>query len=415
MMIDKIYNFNRNLIVDGKLSAGKTTNVMFPLVEKMIDNSESLFILDSKEEYLNKYYNTLKSNDYNVIIINLRNMDKSEGWNPLEYPYQLYKCGDKDGAIEHIERLAKTIYYKSFNEDPFWSMTAGDLFKGLVLSLFEDGKENEINLTSINSMLDKGMNKFGAKDYLTEYFNDKNPDSKAYTFASTTVLAPNDTKGGILSVAKQRLRLFIGREKLNVLTNKTTFDFNNVLEKKTAIFFIVKDEETSLSRYATMFINQLYTILVSKKLTNKFNFILDNFDLIKECDNLIDMLSSCISRKMKVCICTRDLEALLEKTDKYLLKLSDVLKVDASGIKLISDNGYETIKDNIDEVDVPTYFSEYPKLEESKVNIFDLQRFVINNNIKKFNLDLDTNDFISTEDLIKSIDKKIAELDAENK
>ena len=415
MMIDKIYNFNRNLIVDGKLSAGKTTNVMFPLVEKMIDNSESLFVLDSKEEYLNKYYNTLKANGYNVIIINLRNMDKSEGWNPLEYPYQLYKCGDKVGAIEHIERLAKTIYYKSFNEDPFWSMTAGDLFKGLVLSLFEDGKENEINLTSINSMLDKGMNKFGAKDYLTEYFNDKNPDSKAYTFASTTVLAPNDTKGGILSVAKQRLRLFIGREKLNVLTNKTTFDFNNVLEKKTAIFFIVKDEETSLSRYATMFINQLYTILVSKRLTNKFNFILDNFDLIKECDNLIDMLSSCISRKMKVCICTRDLDALLEKTDKYLLKLSDVLKVDASGIKLISDNGYETIKDNIDEVEVPTYFSEYPKLEESKVNIFDLQRFVINNNIKKFNLDLDTNDFISTEDLIKSIDKKIAELDAENK
>lgn len=98
-----------------------------------------------------------------------------------------------------------------------------------------------------------------------------------------------------------------------------------------------------------------------------------------------------------------------------MLKLSDVLKVDDSGIKLISDNGYETIKDNIDEVEVPTYFSEYPKLEESKVNIFDLQRFVINNNIKKFNLDLDTNDFISTEDLIKSIDKKIAELDAENK
>ena len=53
-MIDKIYNFNRNLIVDGKLSAGKTTNVMFPLMEKMIDNSESLFVLDSKEEVSTK-------------------------------------------------------------------------------------------------------------------------------------------------------------------------------------------------------------------------------------------------------------------------------------------------------------------------------------------------------------------------
>lgn len=414
MMIDKIYNLNRNLIVDGKLSAGKTTNVMFPLVEKMIDNSESLFILDSKEEYLNKYYNELKSKKYNVIIINLRVMDESEGWNPLEYPYQLYKNGDKDGAINHIERLANTIYYNSLNEDSFWSMTAGDLFKGLVLSLFEDGENDEINLSSVNSMLEKGMNKFGAKDYLTEYFKNKDPESKAFTFASATVFAPNETKGGILSVAKQRLRLFIGREKLNMLTNKTTFEIDAIDSKKTAIFFIAKDEETSLSGYATMFIEQLYTILVSKKLTNKFNFILDNFDSIKKCDNLIDMLSSCISRKMKVCICTRNLEDLLEKTDNYLLKLSDAIEVDDDGVKFLSKNGYETIKEGIDKIDIPSSSINYPKLEKSNVKVFDLQRFVINNNIKKFDLDLNINDFISTEDLIKSIDKKIAELDSKN-
>lgn len=41
-IIDKIYNSNKNLIVNGDISSGKTTNVMFPLVEEMIENSESL-------------------------------------------------------------------------------------------------------------------------------------------------------------------------------------------------------------------------------------------------------------------------------------------------------------------------------------------------------------------------------------
>lgn len=414
-IIDKICNSNKNLIVNGDISSGKTTNVMFPLVEEMINNSESLFIIDSKEEYLNKYYEKLKENNYNIIILNLRDMVKSEGWNPLEYPYKLYKNGNVDESLDYISKLAKTIYHVSENQDPFWEMSASDLFTGLVLSLFEDGKEDEINLCSINSMFNCVDKKFGSKDLVTEYFKEKDPESKAYTFASTTLLAPKETKGGILSVARQKLRLFISRDNLNILTNKTTFKMDDIENKKTVIFFIAKDESTSLSAMAIMFIEQLYMFLVNKKLTNKFNFILDNFDSINKSDNLIDILSSCVSRKIKLCIVTRSIEDLYAKYDKYIGKLSDVIYVDSEGIKSLENNKFEVLESELKSVDIPEAKIDFNESKPVEIKTFDLQKFVINSRIKKFDLDLDIRDFNSIEDLMESIDRKIAELDSENK
>ena len=70
-MLEKVLNAHKNLIVEGDVASGKTTNVLFPVVENAIDNKESLFILDSREEYVNRFYEKLKSNNYNTIILNL--------------------------------------------------------------------------------------------------------------------------------------------------------------------------------------------------------------------------------------------------------------------------------------------------------------------------------------------------------
>lgn len=107
--------------------------------------------------------------------------------------------------------------------------------------------------------------KFGASDYITEYFKTKETSSKPYIFASTTFLAPRDTKGSILSVARQKLRLYVSREKLSQIMNKTTFNFDDVANKPTAIFVIARDENKSLNAIAAMFIEQLYAVLVDLK------------------------------------------------------------------------------------------------------------------------------------------------------
>jgi len=76
----------------------------------MINKKEGLFILDSKEEYLNYYYDKLKEKNYNIILINMRDLDKNEGWNPLEHAYSLYKKGDRDAAQECLEKIGRTLF-----------------------------------------------------------------------------------------------------------------------------------------------------------------------------------------------------------------------------------------------------------------------------------------------------------------
>jgi len=87
--LERIFHNHKNLIVEGPVSSGKTTNLFYPIVEEIVAKKESLFILDSKEEYINRYSMKLKSLGYNTVIINLRDLNKSEGWNPIQYPYFL--------------------------------------------------------------------------------------------------------------------------------------------------------------------------------------------------------------------------------------------------------------------------------------------------------------------------------------
>ena len=56
-LIKKVYNSKNNIIVNGRINSRKTYGVMFPLMDILAENNESLFILDSKEEYFKGYYN----------------------------------------------------------------------------------------------------------------------------------------------------------------------------------------------------------------------------------------------------------------------------------------------------------------------------------------------------------------------
>lgn len=406
---ERIHNAQKNLIIEGDMFSGKTTNVLFPIIDNIIGKRESLFILDSKEEYISNYYEKLKENDYNVIILNLRDMDKSDGWNPLEYPYNLFKKGEKDKAQEYIEKIGQVIFWEKFTQDPFWTSTASDFFTGVSLALFEDAKEDEINLNSIDYMF-RGIDKRnGNVDYLTDYFETKDILSKPYVFASSTFLAPKETRESILSVAKQKLRLYVSREKLSQIMNKTTFKFEDVVNKPTAIFLIAKDENTSLNAIAAVFIEQLYAILVDLKIKNKFNFVLDNFDVIEECNDLVDILGSCLSRNIKVYLATRSEFEIENIYGSYISKLCDLVSIENSKVKLVVNQVEESFDKDFETVVIKKCNIDYPKLKNETVKVFNLEMFV--HNMYNGNLN---NPFIdnqvNNDDLLKQIDDKLEEL-----
>lgn len=375
--------------------------------------------MDFKEEYINRYYDKLKSNNYNTIIINLRDMDKSEGWNPLEYPYNLYKNGDKDKAQEYLEKIGKIIFHEDSSQDPFWTLTASDFFTGVTLALFEDGSANEVNLNSVNNMFNEVDKKIGASDYITEYFKSKGVASKPYIFASTTFLAPKDTKESILSVARQKLRLYVSREKLSQLMNKTTFNFEDIAKKPSAIILISRDENNSLNSISAMFIEQLYAVLVDLKVKNRFNLILDNFDNIEKCNDLVDILGSCISRNIKTYIATRSLLELTNIYGTYMPKLCDLLSIGNDDIRLVINNVEQKMDKDFKTVTIQNRNIEYPKLSITDIKLFDLEKFVKDIKIQQLeNIDFDSTnlgELFDVDALIKSIDEKIAQIEMKEK
>lgn len=413
-LLKNLNESTKNLIIDGDIASGKTTNVLFPIVEDMIDKKNSLFILDAKEEYINNYYQKLKQNDYNIITINLREPYNSDGWNPIEYPYFLYQKGEKDKAQEYLEKIAHTIFYEDSKQDPYWSLTASDFFVGVTLALFEDATADEINFNSICNVFNGVNKKIAKEDYVTKYFKQKDSTSKPYIFASSTFLAPNETKGSILSVARQKMMKYITREKLSQLMNKTTFNYEDIVNKPSVIFFIARDEDRSLNGLATMFIEQLFAMLVDKKSIRRFNFILDNFDIIYKCNDLIEILNAGISRKIKTYIATNSVSELVKIYGSYMPRLCDYLIIRNNQLKLVINNTEKNIDKQFENISILHDIAEYPHLKESTIKIFDLDKVIDDIMVKKigqpeFNK-YNSNNNSDVSEMLKSIDKTIERL-----
>lgn len=413
-ILKKITDSNRNLLISGGMSTGKTKKVGFPLINKMIESKESLFILDSKSEYLNKYYELLKEKKYNIVIINHRDLNNSEGWNPLEYSYNLYKKGQKDKALNYIEQLGKEIFYEENVIDPFWIQSASDLFTGITLGLFEDGDKSEINLNSVNNMLNTATDKLGTSNCLTEYFKTKKVTDTACVYASSTIYAPTETRGSIVSVAKQKLRILVSRDLLNQHLNKTTFDLDKILDKPTAIFFIAREESPYLSSLVSFFINQLYSILIDRNNKNSFNFILDNFDYLIDVNDLIPMLSVGVSRNIKFIISTRFKEKLEKHYGDYINSLVNEIKVNEKSIELQIGDEETKIRNTKARTKLEDANVEYHKLKTSNIKIFDIKGFMADKNSEIISQEKIV-ESSNIANLLKTIDSKIAELEAEEK
>ena len=374
-VLEKIINSKRNNIISGEMSTGKTTNVGFGIVKKLIERNENLFILDTKEEYIKKYYNVLKNNGYNIIIVNTKNPNNSVGWNPLEYSRKLFKDGLVDDSIRYLNSVAEELFFVPTDIDTFWSNMANNLFKGMALSLFKDAKDDEINLRSIYTLI---MDASIDSNYLEEYFRTKSKDDPIYICGAPVVFSPRDTRGGIISTAMSKLNPIVRDNNLSYLLNNTTYSYDSLLKSKTAIFYVAS-ELGDINCLASVYVKELFNILCDNNNKNKFNIILDNFDYI---GNLIDfnkMLSICIRSNIKFYIFTRDKDSLENSYSKYINKLANNIVMDDSrisyfvGSELIEMPNKE-IKDNYDSLQV-----EYPSLNKIEAKVFNLKKYVIDN------------------------------------
>ena len=293
-------------LIIGTTGSGKSECVVKPQVNVLAKKGESMIVTDPKGELYKYCGSYLKEQGYNIIVLNFRDPEDGNAWNPLTAPYQNYKNGNRDKATELLDDIATNILVDPKNKEAaFWERSAADYFCGLALGLFKDAKESEVNLNSINVMSTIGEERFAASHYINEYFNLKGADSSEYIFASNTINAPNETKGGILSTFRQKIRIFSSREKLSEMLSYSDFDMRSIGEQKTAVFLIIHDEKTTYHSLLTVFLKQCYETLIDVakvhggKLPIRTNFILDEFANMPPLSDVDSMVSAARSRAIR--------------------------------------------------------------------------------------------------------------------
>lgn len=320
-----------NLVI-GSTGSGKTQTVVKPMVNLLAKKGESMIITDPKGEIYKYAATALKERGYKIIVLNFREPNKGNAWNPLTLPYRYYKDGNTDKSTELLDDVALNILYdqtKKSGDSDFWEKSAADYFSGLALGLFYDAKEKEVNLNSINFMSTIGEERYATSNYIKEYFNLKGAESAPYIFASNTINAPNDTKGGILSTFRQKIRLFSSRESLSEMLAYSDFKMEDIGREKTAVFMIIHDEKKTYHALMTIFIKQCYETLIDVaqenggKLPFRTNFILDEFANMPPLKDVDSMVSAARSRDIRF---TFIIQNFAQLNDVYGKEVAEIIK-----------------------------------------------------------------------------------------
>ena len=420
-----------NLVI-GATGSGKTQTIIFPTVEVLAKHRESMIITDPKGEIYEQTSNMLRDKGYEVLVLNFRDPQAGNCWNPMTLPYKMYKEGNQDKAIELLDDLAANILYeeKSGNADPFWEKTSADYFSGLTLALFDDAKEDEVNLNSISLMTTVGEEKFGGSTYMKEYFSMMDPSGAAYTNASGTIMAPSETKGSIISVFKQKIKLFATRDNLSEMLSHSDVDLGSIGEKPTVLYIVIQDEKKTYHSLVTILLKQCYETLIGTaqkhggRLPVRTNFLLDEFANMPPLKDITTMITAARSRAIRftmiiqnfaqldqvygkenaetirgncgntIYLITTELKALEEiskmcgevkskKDDKTastpLVTVSDLQKMKQFEVIImrLRLNPFKTKFIPYFKWDIKRYpLAEYPQREKKPVAVFDLREFV---------------------------------------
>ena len=300
-------NGEYHTLIIGATGSGKTQGVVFPQVYSLAKAKESMVISDPKGEIYEETANMLRARGYKILLLNFRDPQNGNAWNPMTLPYEIYKSGNQDKAIELLDDLALNILYDESNKnaDPFWEKTSADYFSGVALGLFEDAKPEEININSISIATTVGEEKFGGSTYIKEYFNAKDPGSAAAINASSTIMAPSETKGSILSVFKQKVKLFASRDNLSEMLSYSDVNLEVIGERPTAVFIVVHDEKKTYHSLVTILLKQIYETLIGVaqrhggKLPVRTNFILDEFPNMPPLKDVTTMITAARSRRIR--------------------------------------------------------------------------------------------------------------------
>ena len=316
----KKHRRNVNVLVIGGSGAGKTFSYCKPNVMQC---ATSYVVLDPKGEILRDTGYLLEKNGYEIKILDLINMEKSHCYNPF-----VYLKSDNDVQKLSTNLFKSTTPKGSTTNDPFWDTAASMLLLALIFYLKYEAPPEEQNFTMVMELLRAGDVKEDDDDYVSPLdmlFNrleTKNPEHIALKYYRSYHSGSAKTLKSIQVTLASRLEKF-NLESMAQLTQTDELDLPSLGEKKTVLFAIIPDNDTSfnflISILYTQLFQQLFYIADYKyggSLPTHVHFVMDEFANVSLPDDFDKILSVMRSREVSVSIILQNLaqlKALFEK------------------------------------------------------------------------------------------------------
>ena len=317
---------NLNTLIVGGSGSGKTR--YYAKVNAMQANT-SFIILDPKGEILRDTGGLLASKGYDIKVLDLINMDKSHCYNPFVY---LHSDGSNDDD-SRIQKLATNLFQNttpkdSKSTDHFWDDTASMLLKALMCYLHYEAPPEEQNFPMLMDLLRAGEVREEDEDYrsaLDELFDRlemKDPDHIALKYYRDYHQGSGKTLKSIQITLSSRLEKF-NLDSLAGITKTDELDLRQLGERKTALFAVIPDSDTSYNFMVGMLYTQLFQELeyladnvYHGRLPVHVHFIMDEFAncaLPSEFDKIVSVIRS---REISVSIILQNLAQLKKLFEK---------------------------------------------------------------------------------------------------
>jgi type IV secretion system protein VirD4 len=243
---------NLNVMVVGGAGAGKTRNYVKP---NAMNCNTSMMILDPKGEIARDTGALLKARGMEVKVLDLINMERSHCFNPFVY---LFSDNDVQRLVTNLFKA--TTPKGSQTQDPFWETAASMLLMALMFYLHYEAPPDEQNFTMVMEMLRSAdvqeENEFyqSPLDVLFERLEMRDPEHIAVKYYHDYRAGAGKTLKSIQITLAARLEKF-NLESLASLTVTDELDLAALGEKKTALFVILPDNDSSFVRPDRAFYN----------------------------------------------------------------------------------------------------------------------------------------------------------------
>ena len=310
----KRHRRNLNTLVCGGSGAGKTRFYCKP---NLMQCNTSFVILDPKGEILRDTGHLLKNNGYELRVLDLIEMERSDCYNPFVY------IQDDNDVQKLVTNLFKSTTPKGAQtQDPFWDTAASMLLSALIFYLHYEAPSEEQNFAMVMEMLRAGAiedeedPRPSALDELFAELELKNPEHIALKYYRSYHSGSAKTLKSIQVTLAARLEKF-NLESLAALTNTDELDLPSLGERKVALFALIPDNDSSFNFLVSILYTQLFQELFYAadhiyhgSLRMPVHFLMDEFANVSLPDDFDKILSVMRSRGVFVSIILQNMAQL---------------------------------------------------------------------------------------------------------